>query len=328
MTSRERVMAALSRQKPDRVPFVEVHVDRELGQALLGKKEFQPCELAEMLGLDALGFTWYPPLCAELTTSETGLDYVSSGLLRSRSDLSRIQLNDPRRSREREMAERFVEANRGDRALFCATNIGWDPLLLGMGHEAFAYALADDPGLVHEILLSYTEWAGNLVDEVQELGFDFIWFTDDIAFNSGPLVSPEVFRKHLLPPVRSVADRVHIPWVYHSDGNLLPIMDDLLSLGPSALHPIDPGAMDIRQVQDLYGERICLIGNIDLHYTLTRGTPEEVRREVYERIMTLGPRGGYIISSANSLTFYCPLENVQAMAQAIRDYGALPYKGQ
>ncbi|MFH1929654.1 MAG: uroporphyrinogen decarboxylase family protein, partial [Chloroflexota bacterium] len=62
-------------------------------------------------------------------------------------------------------------------------------------------------------------------------------------------------------------------------------------------------------------------GNIDLHYTLTRGTPAEVEAEVRDRIERVGRGGGYIISSANSITSYCKLENVLAMRDAVARYG-------
>jgi uroporphyrinogen-III decarboxylase len=76
-----------------------------------------------------------------------------------------------------------------------------------------------------------------------------------------------------------------------------------------------------------YGDRLCIVGNIDLHYTLTRGTPEEVEAEVKERIETVGRGGGYMISSANSLTSYCKVENVRAMAAAIRKYRGMHGRG-
>ena len=99
---------------------------------------------------------------------------------------------------------------------------------------------------------------------------------------------------------------------------------DLLTLGMAGLHPIQPAAMDIGEVKAKYGGRVCLLGNIDLDYTLTQGTPEEVDREVKERIAVAGGGGGYIITSANSLPNYCKTENVWAMSRAIRKYGTYP----
>jgi uroporphyrinogen-III decarboxylase len=84
---------------------------------------------------------------------------------------------------------------------------------------------------------------------------------------------------------------------------------------------LEPNAMDIAEVKKRYGRRVCLMGNIDLHYTLTQGTPEETEKEVRRRIEDAGPGGGYILASANSLTAYCKPENILAMHQALLKYG-------
>jgi len=111
------------------------------------------------------------------------------------------------------------------------------------------------------------------------------------------------------------------PWIFHSDGNLFPILDGLVTLGMSAIHPVQPAAMDIKKLKDQYGDRVCIVGNIDLDYTLPTGTAEEVEAEVKDRLERIGEGGGYIISSANSITNYCKPENVQVMADTIRKYG-------
>jgi uroporphyrinogen decarboxylase len=79
--------------------------------------------------------------------------------------------------------------------------------------------------------------------------------------------------------------------------------------------------MDILELKRNYGHRLCLIGNIDLNYTLTRATPEEVRREVAERIAGVGPGGGYCLGSSNSVTAYVPMENYNAMREAAFECG-------
>jgi uroporphyrinogen decarboxylase len=109
--------------------------------------------------------------------------------------------------------------------------------------------------------------------------------------------------------------------VYHSDGNLFPVLDNVLALGMDAIHPVQPSAMDIGRLKEQYGARVAIVGNIDLDYTLTRGTPEETREEVRDRIARVGRGGGYIVSSANSLTDYVKPENVRAMGQAIGEFG-------
>jgi uroporphyrinogen decarboxylase len=112
--------------------------------------------------------------------------------------------------------------------------------------------------------------------------------------------------------------------VYHSDGALQEVMEDIIACGFDGLNPIEPKAMEINTIKRAYGSRISIIGNIDLGYTLTRGTPEEVREEVRQRIHDLAPGGGYAVASSNSVPEYVPLANFNAMREATFEYGRYP----
>lgn len=102
------------------------------------------------------------------------------------------------------------------------------------------------------------------------------------------------------------------------------MLDDIVEAGFTTLHPIEPKPMDIVEVKRKYGHRLSLIGNLDLVYTLTRGTPAEVEAEVRERIRTLASGGGYAVGSANSVTEYVPQANFNAMREATFKYGRYP----
>jgi uroporphyrinogen decarboxylase len=82
-----------------------------------------------------------------------------------------------------------------------------------------------------------------------------------------------------------------LPAIYHSDGNIFPLIEDIIGLGVKGVGNIEPSAIDIEQLKRDFGERITIIGNIDLNYTLTKGIPEETEEEVRRRIKILG-RGG------------------------------------
>ncbi|MCL2433324.1 MAG: hypothetical protein FWD16_02240 [Clostridia bacterium] len=318
MNSKQRVMTALRREKPDRTPFMELAVDVEIGQAVTGKESYTPHDLANALALDGIsGGSVYPNLYAQFQTADDGRSYIVGGLLKERSYLSMIKMTDPENDSRYDIIKRNVDACGRECAVFATTNIGLDPLLLGMGMEHFSYALMDDPAMIEEILDIYTEWAVRVAQKIQACGVDFIWFTDDVAFNTGLMFSPEFFREIAMPRLARVTQGLDIPIVFHSDGLITPILNDLHTLGVDAIHPLDPCAVDIAEIKRGYGDKFCLIGNIDLRHTLVKGTPAEVRTEVAERIATVGYNGGYIVSSANSITKYCKLENVLAMRDAI-----------
>ena len=322
MNSRDRVLTALGRGQPDRVPFVEGKVDLSMQRALMGKETFLPEELNEALGLDNLRVLIRPPILGG--REQIGeIDYLVEPFIRTRHDLSKMVLPDPDDPSVYAEAEEIVRRNRGRYAVGACMRLGVSPTLLSMGLDGFSYALADDPGLVDTVMGRFADWTIAALRHLRDVGIDFIWTFDDMAYKTGPMFSPGVLHRVFMPHLRRVAGAIKgegFPWIIHSDGNLMSLLDDLLELGFDGLHPIEPGAMDIEDVKRRYGDRLCLVGNIDLHYTLTRGTPEEVEAEVAHRIATVGVGGGYMIGSANSITSYCKLENVWAMVNAIRRY--------
>jgi len=171
---------------------------------------------------------------------------------------------------------------------------------------------------------TYVEIARRLV-QVPRIGAVFM--SDDLAHTVGCLVSPKVYRKYVFPWYRRIGDILQeagLPFIFHSDGNLWEVLDDLADCGITAIHPIEPQAMDIVEVKRKYGERFCIFGNIDLDHTLTRGTVQEVEELVKKRLKELGPGGGYGLAASNSIPDYVKPENYRAMIEAGKRYGAYP----
>lgn len=323
MNSRQRVLTALNGKIPDRVPFLDL-IDKEMQIMIMGRENFDKLEITEEMQMDAIqcdGF--FPPIFADMEKVGYDRSVIKSSLIKTRDDLAlaKFPVLDEKFF---EAPERFIEqyGNSGF-ALYFRTRMGCAGVLNSMGIDGFSLALADDPYVIETLMDMYVEWVIELLDKVRGLGFDFCWFADDIAYKTTLMMSPQIFREIFLCRMRKVAEHIHLPWVYHSDGNILPVFEDLLSLGMNGINPIEPGAMDIEEIKEKYGHEVCLIGNIDLHYTLTRGTPEEVEAEVRNRIEKIGRDGGYIISSSNSITNYCKLENVIAMRDAVVKYRSI-----
>ena len=82
--------------------------------------------------------------------------------------------------------------------------------------------------------------------------------------------------------------------------------------------------MDSKEVKEKYGDKVCLLGNIEIGEILTLGTPEDVDAEVRQKIRTLAPGGGYTVGSSNTVAHYVKLENFKAMIEATRKYGKYP----
>ena len=131
----------------------------------------------------------------------------------------------------------------------------------------------------------------------------------------------------LLPHTHKVAAKITKPWIYHSDGNLLPIWDDLTSQGMNAIHPLEAGSMDIGMLKARYGEQLAFCGGVDLRI-LEAGTPEQTVVETRRLIDTMGPGGGYLLCTSNSVTPYVRPENLSAMLATLREYGRYPLQAE
>jgi uroporphyrinogen decarboxylase len=193
-----------------------------------------------------------------------------------------------------------------------------------MGFETFSFALAENIELVERLF----EQIGSTIykifcHEVEMDNIGAIWYSDDIAYTEGLMVGPEILRKYLFPWMKKIGNLAkdhNLPFIYHSDGKLWQVMDDLIECGVNALQPIEPKGMDAVELKESYGDRICLVGNIEVD-RLARGTPEEIDGMVRERIRTLGVGGGYCVGSSNSVPEYVPLRNYVAMITAAYKYG-------
>ena len=343
MTGRQRVTAALVGQPHDRVPYMELYIDEGFAHQLLGQpapavptpmsgsgpfssayfggSQFDPAELARELGLDGLVYAIQPQIFFDAHLTD-GHYFIAGGKIRRRADLPLFQLHDPDDPAIYAPARRFLEQHRPTGlALGCFINLGSDPVILSMGWDYFAYAIYDDPALLDTLFEGYSAWFARAVRHICDLGFDFIWAGDDIAFKSGPMISPRAFRRFFLPHYARVAREITVPWIFHTDGDFLPLLDDLLGLGMNALHPLEPDAVDIRAVKSRVAGRAGLVGNIDINL-LSLGEPDAVAAAVRETLQAAAGDGRFILSSSNSITRSCRPENVRAMVAAGRRYGA------
>ena len=341
MTLRECLLTALNGGKPERIPYYEVGISGRVLR-LLGAKTAGPTdhegidalddipfsvehelETAKILNRSHLCFRVLPPVPAERGVGGDGIEYYGAGAIRTVQEAERFPLPDPEDPALWKGAEALIAAAREhDLGSVLVSRMGISPVYLALGTEAFAYALYDDPALVEALLERYSHWCGAVLRKASGLGFDVVHTADDLAYKTGPLLSPDMFRRMLLPYMRRVAEGVSTPWVFHSDGDVRSLLPDLVNLGISGLNPIEPEAMDIVELKEEWGPRIALVGNVSVHL-LSAGTPDAVRAEVRRLFRAVGVSGGYLLASGNSIAPYCKPENIRAMVDEGRESGEL-----
>lgn len=191
-----------------------------------------------------------------------------------------------------------------------------------VGLEDFSYYLADCPEVIDEVLERQTVESVSWIEHLPEgHGFEAVFTGDDIAFKSGPLLAPAWFKKnyfHRLARVTAAYHRQGIKALFHSDGNLWPILDGLVEAGIDGLNPIEVLAgMDAVEIHRRY-PHLFLAGGIDVSQLLPFGKPQEVKDAVHRAIDGAG--GRLMVGSSTELHQDVPLENYLALREAALDH--------
>lgn len=156
-------------------------------------------------------------------------------------------------------------------------------------------------------------------------GVDSISMNDDIGGQNGMLISPAMWREWLKPRVQQIIDAIRevnpdVYFRYHSDGNYIAVIPELIDMGVSSLRTVQPEAMNIYEVKRRYGDQITLEGTIGLQGLLRHGEPEDVRKMIKAQCEGLMPGGGWVASPANGVTPDIPWENLAMVFKALDMY--------
>jgi uroporphyrinogen decarboxylase len=158
-----------------------------------------------------------------------------------------------------------------------------------------------------------------------EAGVEIIFMCADYCFNDGPFLSPTMFGQFVTPFLKQQADNIRALGAFsckHTDGNLMPILDQLVDSGVDALHSLDPMAgVDIAEVKRRYGDRIALIGNVNCAW-VQAGTKEQIEQSARYCLEHGGAQqGGYVYATSNCIFAGVPLENYEWMLKIREEYG-------
>ena len=342
----ERYLTALNCEEPDRVPLGDVHVDPLLKDAFMGKKVRTPEDqvaffqtagfdyVTEIAGFYA-GFGDTEGITTNEATAQTSLGegrtrqwaHEHEGVITSWEAFEKYKWPsaDDFDYSIWDTYDKILPA--GMKAIPALGKI-YTPVWMLMGAEVFFNALETDEALPAAVF----EKVGQIQFDTFQRLLDHpcvgaVFNPDDIAHNTGLLVNPKYLRKYVFPWYKKMGDICRdrgIGFVYHTDGDCTEALQDLIDCGFHGFHPIQPNCMDIVEVKQKWGDSLCLLGNINLDSTLTLGTPDDVRAEVYERIRTIGPGGGYMVASSNSIPDYVPLDNMKALLNATVEFGKYP----
>jgi len=189
------------------------------------------------------------------------------------------------------------------------------------GMQELLMDMCDAPPLARYLLARTAACQRCAAAEFARAGVDIVITGDDVATQHGLMMRMEMWREYLKPlqtaTARAVKEANPASYVfYHSDGNLTPLVAELIETGVEILNPVQPECMDPAAIKRDYGERLSFWGTVSVQQTMPFGSPDEVRAEVRRRIREVGRGGGLILAPAHVLGPEVPWENVQAFFEA------------
>ncbi len=285
MTRQQRAAAALNLQIPDQVPTFELEFQLEaemFGRTFLRQrdleglteqeKERKLCENAEYM-LDVYSALEYSILPLHYL-DEAGIAFTA----------------------------RHIRKLTGNEWMLTAHGDGTFAIPDGHELEQFVYRIADVPDEVEEQAAAMAERAIERNKRLIDAGIDSFILCSDYCFNAGPFLSPQMFRRFIQPYLAKIIAETKQAGAYtikHTDGDIMPILDQLVECEPHALHSLDPMAgVDIKVVKELVGDKVCLAGNVHCA-ALQTGTDTEVIASAQYALDHGKPGGGYIFCTSN-----------------------------
>lgn len=197
----------------------------------------------------------------------------------------------------------------------------WQRPALVRGWEGMFVDMVEHPEWVHALSRKFTDfYKEDYTRAAAATGgrIDLYLLISDLGSQTGPLISPAMFRQFVAPYIREMADCIHGlggKVLYHSCGCIRRFIPELIELGVDILDPIQPVGPEMapERLKADFGERLCFHGGIDMQRLLPHGTPDEVRAGARRYCDVLGRDGGYILGPAHLFQPDVPPENILAV---------------
>ena len=306
MTPRQRFITALERGVPDRVPTFEL--------------EFQLCP--EFMGGDFLHEEQLEGLSE--AEKQKKLKQNAAYMIRVYEALEHDAICIHYLSREH-IAQtcEYIKELSGDKFMVMAHGDGTLAIPDGDGMYELSYGMYEEPEKVHEQCRRMADEAIERDYYYLDHGMDGFILCSDYCFNAGPFMSPKMFSEFVAPYLAQIIKAIRARGGYtikHTDGNIMPIIDQLVACNPHALHSLDPMAgVDIRTVKEMYGDKVALCGNVHCAAMQT-GTEEDVIASCEYCLRYGKPGGGYIYCTSNTPFRGLPLERYQLVLDVWKKY--------
>ena len=192
------------------------------------------------------------------------------------------------------------------------------------GFDTFLMDMVLDPDYAAELLDRITSINITLIQRFIELGVDGGYFGDDYGSQQNMLFSPKLWRQLIKPRLARLFNpfrEAGLPILMHSDGQISKILPDLIEIGLTTYNPVQPEVIDHGWLRKTFGDQLTFYGGISTQNVLSQGSPNEVKKAIEDCVSILAPENtGLIIAPSHRVMTDTPLENINAMLEAFKDF--------
>ena len=339
MNSYERMKTALEKGLPDRPPLFELSIANSVIRGLGCRDYFDVIDSLDLDGMtvkqvlyEKEDFPWIDPVKrifkdnwgCRLALGEEPFPFLLDWPIRDVDDISRFSTPDPRDDGMLTLIPEFVRRYKGKKMIALLSRAVFATSWYLRGMENFLMDLVLYPDAAAELMEKVGRYYRELHSLAIEGGVDLIVLGDDYASKTGTIMSPVTFRHMILPGLSETVRNIKQKGGYcikHTDGNVWAIIEDMVSTGADALGPLELEAgMNLAEVREKYGHRVAVMGNVEVDL-LSRGSKEDIRREVEILLSRVSVKGGHIMSSGNSISNAVRPENYRYLVELTQSAG-------
>jgi len=332
MTNRERVLAALRHEQPDKTPYnVQFTIPaREKMAEYYGDPDFE-----SKLGNCFTIFTCHPK--AQWREVEPGMIRDHFGVIFDRrkdkdigvvanravtpENVESYPFPDPHNPVIWEPIE-AAAADKGDRFVIAMLGFSLFERSWGLaGMEEVLMAMAAEPSFVHRLMDRILEYNLQVIERACSYDIDAMLFGDDWGCQRGITMGPTYWREYIAPRVREMYGAVKRQGkrvLIHCCGKVEELFPELIAMGVDVFNPFQPEVIDVYEAKRRYGDELCFYGGISTQRTLPYATPQETRDEVRRLLDTIGANGGYFAAPAHSIPADAKPANIAAMIDVLQ----------
>jgi uroporphyrinogen decarboxylase len=319
MDSKTRVLTALSHKKPDRVPF-NFWMDRRL-MAEYEKKIGHRHWRVKYYGADVIESFHLLNFPKGPVEEKDGTLWHTGPVFTDWNDIDSLVLPDANDEKVYDLLKADIDEF-PDKAVFLNVATPWGIIAEMRTYELTYMDMYEYAEKFKQLSRRIANIMKVVVERACKMGITALYIQEDLATSKGLAMSSSMINEFCLEYAKEfveIAKAYNKPVLFHSDGAVLELIDQIIDFGAAAINPLQPNIVDAKEFKAKFDNRIAVYGALDNCFIIPEGTPRQIRKHVFDTFDILGKPDGSLIFSSHDISYGTPRTNIEALVAAIKE---------